>query len=172
MIRWIEVNVGSYWNPNRFVPHAGLFEGLLGDDLVMLHSWGETYPKINGAVQKGFSFRAKNVDRIDVAKIRQRHILVREQYMFFFEEADSTQINYNGLVRFLWDVEMMDKIVYLPYFREMPTHTKSVHTDCWSVLQDYICEYFDHEFYFDYDAHDKGTRIAALRRQIALDDLL
>jgi hypothetical protein len=166
MIRWIEINVASYWDPNRYIPHNGLFEGLISDDFLLLHSWGENLPK-------GFSFLAKSIDRVDVSKIEQKHILIREQYMFFIDN----QINIGGVARFLWDVEMMNKIVYLPYFRELPTHTKSIHIDCWSVLQDYVCEYFEYEFYFDFDIHkknktDKQSIINILRRQISLDDLV
>lgn len=161
MVRWIEIDVKSLWDPNRFVPHSGIFEGLLCDDVVMLHSWGENVPK-------GFGFCVKKVDRVDLTRIEQRHILVREQYMFFVRE----QMNYNGIIRFFWDVEMFGKIVYLPYFRETPRHTGSIHAEQWSDFQSFVCENFEHEFYFDYNNHSSNTRVAALRRQISLDDLL
>jgi len=161
MIRWIEVDTSSYWDPNRFAPHVGLFEDLLCDDIVMLHSWG------GDNVPNGFGFCVKKVDRVDLTKIRQRHILVREQYMFFVRD----EINYNGLIRFLWDVQMFDKIVYLPYFRE-PLYKGTVHSDLWSEFQSFVCDNFEHEFYFDYNLHKKNNRITTLRRQISLDDLL
>lgn len=161
MIRWVEIDINSYWDPNRFVPHVGLFEGLLCEDIVMLHSWGENIPN-------GLGFCVKKVDRVNLTKIRQKHILVREQYMFFIND----ELNFNGLIRFLWDVEMFDKIVYLPYFRETGRLTGSIHVGLWIEFQNFICENFENEFYFDYNLHKKNNLITAFRRQIALDDLV
>jgi hypothetical protein len=160
MIRWIEIDVASYWDPNRFAPHVGLFEGLLCDDIIMLHSWGDNIPS-------GFGFCVKKIERADLTKIRQRHILVREQYMFFMND----ELNFNGLIRFLWDVEMLDKIVYFPYFRE-PVVRGTINNKVWLEFQSFVCDNFEHEFYFDYNLHKKNNLINVLRRQIILDDLV
>ena len=161
MIRWIEIDVNSLWDPNRFAPHVGLFEGLLCEDIVMLHSWGEKIPN-------GFGFCTKKIDRVNLTKIRQKHIFVREQYMFFIND----ELNFNGLIRFLWDVEMFDKIVYFPYFRETVRNKGSIHANLWIEFQNFVCDNFEHEFYFDYNLHKKNNIITALRRQIVLDDLV
>lgn len=161
MIRWVEIDINSLWDPNRFAPHVGLFEGLLCEDIVMLHSWGDNIPN-------GLGFCVKKVDRVNLTKIRQKHILVREQYMFFIND----ELNFNGLIRFLWDVEMFDKIVYLPYFRETRRFNKSIHVGLWIKFQNFVCENFEHEFYFDYNLHKKNNLITAFRRQITLDDLV
>jgi hypothetical protein len=161
MIRWVEIDVNSLWDPNRFAPHVGLFEGLLCEDIVMLHSWGDNIPD-------GLGFCVKKVNRVNLTKIRQKHILVREQYMFFIND----ELNFNGLIRFLWDVEMFDKIVYFPYFRETVRNKGSIHANLWIEFQNFVCDNFEHEFYFDYNLHKKNNIITALRRQITLDDLV
>ena len=144
------------------------------EDAVMTKQVGGTHYKdmaiqpVTFIIANGLGFCVKKVDRVNLTKIRQKHILVREQYMFFIND----ELNFNGLIRFLWDVEMFDKIVYLPYFRETGRLTGSIHVGLWIEFQNFICENFENEFYFDYNLHKKNNLITAFRRQIALDDLV
>lgn len=169
MVRWIKVKVQSFWNPNRFIPHSGLFEGLLGEDRVLLHSWAEGLPK-------GLAFCTKNIDKVDLSKIPQRHLFVREQYMFWSHEEEQwvnnmlSEINIDGICRFLEGCEIVDKIVYLPFF--INTHLGIEEPTMWSEFQDFVCSRFEHEFYFDYNEHSLTDSIKIISRQISLDDLV
>lgn len=173
MVRWIEIDVNSFWDPNRFPPHSGFFESLLCCDRVMIHSWAENVPK-------GLAFCTKSVDKVDLSRIPQRHLFVREHYMFWSHDKSTgfgtnlLDINLEGTTRFFVGCETDAKFVYLPFFRQPSDHFGGVrHTEKWSEFQDLVCKEFEHEFYFDYNAHaDRAASVKALGRQINLDDLL
>jgi hypothetical protein len=169
MVRWIEIDVNSYWDPNRFIPHSGLFEGLLGSERVMIHSWAEKVPK-------GLAFCTKSVGKIDLSRIPQKHLFIREQYMFWLhDKGDLVEIDLDATRRFFAGCVASNKLVYLPFFRIPPGHHFSniIHTEKWLEFQDFVSSEFAHEFYFDYNAHvGRAACIKALRRQINIDDLL
>lgn len=176
MVRWIEIDYGygSYWDPNRFCPFSGLFEGLSGmaSDFALLHSWAD--------VPRGHGFCVKDCDRVDFSMIPQRHVLVREHYMFHRtlpEERNgrrlSSYVYEEGVCRFFSEAEAAGKFVYVPYFNLSSSYGKaSAWHDLVHDFQCLVCKDFEHEFYFDYYANGKDRALAALRRQISLDDLL